>query len=69
MLAETRLALLGGANIEVFTWAPAISMYDWVDETLQLHNGIWILDENGQRLPNGKMPQALELARQYGYLC
>jgi hypothetical protein len=69
MLAETRLALLSGANIEVFTWAPAISMYDWVDETLQLHNGIWILDENGQRLPNGKMPQALELARQYGYLC
>ncbi|HSJ86523.1 MAG TPA: beta-galactosidase, partial [Anaerolineales bacterium] len=34
MLAETRLAVLGGANIDVFTWAPAISMYDWVEETL-----------------------------------
>jgi hypothetical protein len=68
MLAETRLALSSGADIDVFTWAPAISMYDWVDETIQLHNGIWVLDENGQRLPNGKMPQAIELARQYGYI-
>lgn len=68
MLAETRLAVMNGANIAVFTWAPAISMYDWVDETLQLHNGIWIIDENGQRLPNGKMLQALALAREYGYI-
>jgi hypothetical protein len=68
MLAETRLALLSGAKVDVFTWAPAISMYDWVDETMQLHNGIWVLDENGQRLPNGKMLQAIELARQYGYI-
>jgi hypothetical protein len=68
MLAETRLARASGAQIDVFTWAPAISMYDWVDETLQLHNGIWILDEQGQRLPNGKMLDALELARQYGYI-
>lgn len=69
MLAETRLAMMSGANIDVFTWAPAISMYDWLDEAVQLHNGIWILDENGQRLPNGKMPQALALAREYGYIC
>src|SRR5690349_15795752 len=68
MLAETRLAMLSGVNIPVFTWAPAISMYDWVDEKEQLHNGIWILDEDGKRLPNGKILQAIELARQYGYL-
>jgi hypothetical protein len=68
MLAETRLAAMAGANIAVFTWAPAISMYDWVDEDQQLHNGIWIIDENGQRIPNGKMLQAIELARQYGYI-
>lgn len=68
MLAETRLAMMSGANIAVFTWAPAISMYDWIDEQQQLHNGIWIIDEDGRRLPNGKMLQAIELARQYGYL-
>ena len=68
MLTETRLAAMSGINIPVFTWAPAISMYDWVNEKVQLHNGIWILDENGQRLPNGKILQAIDLARQYGYL-
>ena len=68
MLAETRLAAMSGVNVPVFTWAPAISMYDWVDETVQLHNGIWIIDEDGKRLPNGKMLQAIELARQYGYI-
>ena len=68
MLAETRLAALNGANVSVFTWAPAISMYDWIDEKQQLQNGIWIIDDNGQRLPNGKVLQAIELARQYGYL-
>lgn len=68
MLAETRLAAISGVNVPVFTWAPAISMYDWVDETLQLHNGIWIIDEDGKRLPNGKVVQAIELARRYGYL-
>jgi hypothetical protein len=68
MMAETRLARLSGANIPVFTWAPAISMYDWVDETQQLHNGIWIIDERGQRLPNGHIVDALALAREYNYL-
>lgn len=68
MLAETRLAAMSGVNVPVFTWAPVISMYDWVDETQQLHNGIWIIDENGQRLSNGKILQAIDLARQYGYL-
>ena len=68
MLAETRLAAMSGVNVPVFTWAPAISMYDWVDEKQQLHNGIWIIDEDGQRLPNGKILQAIDLARQYGYL-
>jgi hypothetical protein len=68
MLAETRLAIIAGADIDVFTWAPAISMYDWTDETLQLHNGIWIIDENGKRLPNGIMLDAIRLAREYGYI-
>lgn len=68
MLAETRLAMMSGINIPVFTWAPAISMYDWVEEEQQLHNGIWIIEESGSRTPNGKMLQAIELARQYGYL-
>ena len=68
MLAETRLAAISGVDVPVFTWAPAISMYDWVDETLQLHNGIWILDEDGRRLPNGNILQAIDLARQYGYI-
>ncbi|HEX5837900.1 MAG TPA: beta-galactosidase [Anaerolineales bacterium] len=68
MLAETRLAIKEGVDIPVFTWAPAISMFDWVDETLQLPNGIWILDEEGRRLPNGKMLEAIELARRYNYI-
>jgi hypothetical protein len=68
MLAETRLAMMSGANISVFTWAPAISMYDWINEKQQLRNGIWIIGKHGRRLPNGKMLQAIELARQYGYL-
>ena len=68
MIAETRLAAMSGVNVSVFTWAPAISMYDWIDEKQQLHNGIWIIDDNGQRFPNGKILQAIELARQYGYL-
>jgi hypothetical protein len=68
MLAETRLAAMTGVNVPVFTWAPAISMYDWVDEKQQLHNGIWVIDEDGTRLPNGKILKAIKLARQYGYL-
>jgi uncharacterized protein YdeI (YjbR/CyaY-like superfamily) len=68
MLAETRLAAMSGVNLPVFTWAPAISMYDWIDEKQQLQNGIWIIEEDGQRVPNGKMLQAIELARQYGYI-
>jgi hypothetical protein len=70
MLAETRLANAEGAGVEVFTWAPALSMYDWDDETLQLLNGLWKLDETtGQRVPNGNAPDALKLARELGYLC
>ena len=68
MLAETRLAAMSGVNVPIFTWAPAISMYDWIDEKQQLHNGIWVIGEDGQRLPNGKMLQAINLARQYGYI-
>ncbi|MCA0458126.1 MAG: glycoside hydrolase family 5 protein [Chloroflexi bacterium] len=68
MLAETRLANNEGADISAFTWAPAISMYDWVDETLHLANGIWILEADGKRVPNGKMPEAIALARSYGYI-
>lgn len=68
MLAETRLANLHGANIPVFTWAPTISMYDWVDESRHLANGIWIISADGQRLPNGNMLDAIALARAYGYI-
>ena len=45
MLAEVRLANHDGAGIPVFTWAPTISMYDWVDETLHLPNGVWVIAE------------------------
>lgn len=68
MLAETRLANLAGANVPVFTWAPVFSMYDWEDETLQLHNGIWTIGEDGRRLPNGNMLEAIRLAREFGYI-
>lgn len=68
MLAETRLAKMSGANIGVFTWAPAISMYDWVDERKQLQNGIWAIDKKGRRVPNGNVLQAIDLARQYEYI-
>jgi len=68
MMAEVRLANQEGADIPVFTWAPAISMYDWVDETKHLANGIWVLEADGKRVPNRKMPEAIALARSYGYL-
>jgi hypothetical protein len=68
MLAEVQLANHAGADIPVFTWAPAISMYDWVDETKHLANGIWVLEQDGTRVPNGKMLEVIELARSYGYL-
>ncbi len=68
MLAETRLANLSGVDIPVFTWAPAISMYDWEDETKHLPNGIWKLTSDGTRIPNDNMIEAIKLAREYGYL-
>jgi hypothetical protein len=68
MLAEVRLANLEGANIPVFTWAPTISMYDWYDEQRHLPNGVWVIAEDGSRAPNGQMIDAIQLARQYGYL-
>jgi hypothetical protein len=68
MMAEVRLAMMAGVDIPVFTWAPTISMYDWVDETLHLPNGIWVVGEDGVRLPNGHMLEAIQLAREYGYI-
>ncbi|MFN8528567.1 MAG: beta-galactosidase [Anaerolineae bacterium] len=68
MMSEVRLANIAGVKTPVFTWAPVISMYDWVDETVQLHNGIWIIDTDGSRIPNGRILEAIELARQYDYL-
>ncbi len=68
MIAEVRLAQMAGVDIPVFTWAPAISMYDWVHEERQLANGIWVIDDGGQRIPNGQMLEAIRLAREYGYL-
>lgn len=69
MMAETRLANMEGAGVSAFTWAPIISMYDWVDERIQLHNGFWKIGANGERIPNGHALEALALAREYGYLC
>ncbi len=68
MLAETRLANAEGAGISVFTWAPTISMYDWVDETKHLANGLWVIGKNGERKPNGHILEAIQLARKSGYL-
>jgi hypothetical protein len=68
ILAEIRLANLEGAGIPVFTWAPAISMYDWFKEQRHLPNGIWKIMPDGRRIPNGKMIEAIQLAREYGYL-
>jgi hypothetical protein len=69
MMAEVRLAQLAGVYLPVFTWAPAISMYDWVREEKQLHNGIWKIAKDGKRIPNGHMLEVIALARSYGYLC
>ena len=68
MLAEVNLARLMDVPIPVFTWAPTISMFDWVDEKKQLKNGMWKLDKDYNRLPNGTIVEAVHLARQYGYL-
>lgn len=68
MLAETRLANQQGADIPIFTWAPALSMYDWWDETLHLPNGIYRIEADGKRVPNGKMLEAIALARELGYI-
>lgn len=68
MLAEVNLAKLMGIHIPVFTWAPAISMFDWVDEKKYLGNGIWKLDKKLNRSPNGTIVDAIHLARGYGYL-
>jgi hypothetical protein len=68
MMAEVRLAQFSGIDIPVFTWAPVISMYDWLDEQRQLHNGIWKITGDGSRVPNGHMLRAIKLARSYGYL-
>lgn len=68
MLAEVRLANAEGADIPVFTWAPTISMYDWVDESKHLANGIWVIGKNGERKPNGYIIEAIQLARKSGYI-
>jgi hypothetical protein len=68
MMAETRLAKLSGVNLPVFTWAPIISMYDWVYEERQLHNGIWTINANGAREPDALMLESLKKAREYGYI-
>lgn len=68
MMAEVNLARLMGVAVPVFTWAPAISMFDWVDETRQLTNGIWKLDRHYNRQPHGNMVESIALARSYGYL-
>lgn len=68
MIAEVTLARLLGVDIPVFTWAPTISMFDWVTETRHLPNGVWKLKPDGSRVPNDHMLEAIGLAREYGYL-
>ncbi|MBL8134599.1 MAG: beta-galactosidase [Anaerolineae bacterium] len=68
MLSEVMLARLMGVEIPVFTWAPVISMFDWVDERKHLPNGVWKLTPEGERVPNDTMIESLALAREYGYL-
>jgi hypothetical protein len=68
MMAETRLANMAGAGVSAFTWAPIISMFDWDDERIQLHNGMWRIGEHGERIPNGHALDAVTLAREYGYI-
>ncbi|MBK8023468.1 MAG: beta-galactosidase [Chloroflexi bacterium] len=68
MMAEINLARILGVEIPVFTWAPVISMYDWETETRHLRNGVWKLTKEGDRVPNDYMVQAIQLARDYGYL-
>ena len=45
-----------------------MSMFDWIDETMQHPHGIWKMDEHYNRVPNGFMPEAIKLARERGYL-
>lgn len=68
MLSEITIARMLGVDIPVFTWAPVISMFDWVIETRQLRNGVWKLTMAGDRIPNDYMIQSIQLAREYGYL-
>jgi len=68
ILEELLLAQLNGINVPVLTWAPVFSMFDWVDDTMQLLHGVWKMDEQYNRVPNGFMPEAIQMARKRGYL-
>jgi hypothetical protein len=68
VIDEMLLAQLNGIDVPVLTWAPAMSMFDWIDETMQHPHGIWVMDKDYNRVPNGFMPEAIALARQRGYL-
>lgn len=68
ILAELQLAQLRGIDVPVLTWAPIFSMFHWLDDTRQLHHGVWIMDEDYNRIPNGYMLEAVALARERGYL-
>ncbi len=68
MMAEIQLARVSGVPIPVFTWAPIISMFDWVREERQLHNGVWFIDPDGTRSPNQMMIESIQRAREYGYI-
>ena len=68
ILEELLLAQLNGIDVPVLTWAPVFSMFDWVDDTMQLLHGVWKMDEHYNRVPNGFMPEAIKMARERGYL-
>ena len=68
ILEELLIAQMNGVDVPVLTWAPAFSMFDWINDTKQLHHGIWKLDDQHNRVPNGFMLEAIQMARARGYL-
>jgi len=68
VLDELLLAQLNGIDVRVLTWAPVFSMFHWRDDERQLLHGIWKMDKEYNRVPNGFILEAIHMARARGYL-